>query len=398
MSATLSRRKALTFGLGGLVGCAATVDDEAPSRTASQALTLPTGADPTGVTSSHAAFRCALEWLRDHGGGTLYVPRGRYTFTSPVGLIDFASGLSAAGVRVVGEGASTELCPVGLGGQMLFSFANANDRIVLDGLSFLGSGTGALDLTPDVGMIVFASYCQGGLAIQNCTFGGLRAASPEWGGLVAVRLTDLVVRGTHFNGCATEHGAIYAYDWKAVLIEDTQCLDFYTRNGVNHCKTAGGNSSWIHLTNSNGDPVNRGASEGTAILRSCRFDEGAVPQILIDPGDESRIERVLIEDCSLNVSAAAGGAGILARNVDLLTIRRTRTGYAPGGANPGLDLYGCDVAELEHVRALAGASVIRADAATQYLHLRDCSFGALDSAAAVTEVTTKGVTTRTVLP
>ena len=69
-------------------------------------------------------------------------------------------------------------------------------------------------------------------------------------------------------------------------------------------------------------------------------------------------------------------------------VRRVHASWGTG--RHAIDLVDCDVAELEHV--YAAGTIIRADAATQYLHLQDCT-GTVDSSAVVTRQTVKGVTT-----
>ena len=202
-------------------------------------------------------------------------------------------------------------------------------------------------------------------------------------------LADLIVRDSHFNGSAGV-AAIRVYEMRSVLVENTQFLDYHSCNGEGHSKTGGGNGCWIWLDKPNGAPSTQNAgNQGSAIIRGCRFDEGAQPQIRIESPEGGRVGRVLIEDCNVNVSPAAGGCGIYAKGVDRLSVRRVHASWGTG--QHAVDLVDVDVAEFEHV--YASGTAIRADAATQYLHLQDCTVGTLDSAAAVTRVTVKGVTT-----
>lgn len=380
MTDILTRRKALLAGFGGLAACAAPVGVEVTGST-SQALTL-TGADPTGATSSHEAFSCALEWLRDHGGGALYVPRGRYTFCEPCTMIDL-TGL-AGGIRMAGDGAGTEIRPVGMSGQTLFQFHNATDRISFENLSFLGNSDTTSEV--DIGTLLYGSYCHGGFEFTRCAFGGVRASAH----LIMTNLADLVVRDSHFNGSAAGSAVIRAYEWKNVLVENVTALDYHSCNGEGHSKTGGGNSSWLWIDKPNGQPSTQNASnQGSVVVRGCRFDEGAAPQIRIESVEGGRIGRVCIEDTNINVSPAAGGVGVYAKGVDRLRIARVHASW--GTARHAIDLVDCDVAELEHV--YASGTIIRADEATAYLHLQDCTYSTLDSSAVVTRVTTKGVTT-----
>lgn len=344
------------------------------------------GADPTGAVSSHAAFSAALECLRDNRGGTFYVPAGRYKFTAPITSINFL-GSYASGIRVVGDGDATELRPVGRVGQRLFQFHNAGSRISFADLSFVGEGEPS---TVDVGTLVHASYCMGGLELERVTVCGIRSNLP---GTISIYAADLTMRGCYFGGSAASGGAaVYTDQWRNVLIEDCHFIDY---SKTHTSKLAGGNGTWIWLDSPNGDPTDATAlSQGSAVIRMCRLDEGASPQIRIDP-TENRVDRVLVEDCNLNVSGVTGGlGGVYLRRVDHARVQRTRCSW--GNSNSfnsiAVNIVECDVAELEHVRAVAGAKVIRADALTKYVHLRDCTYGVLDSSAECTRTTRRGVT------
>lgn len=389
----LSRRSALTSLFGGLAGCTlptspTSTDIEVKSddlRLSTPLSVLDFGADRTGATSSHGAFTKALEYLRDNRGGALYVPRGRYKFTTGIPLMNLDN--LAGGIKIYGDGAATEILPSNMAGQILFWIGNSASRVTFEDLTFLGNQVAS---TTDIGCLIYASYCHGGLEVNRCTFAGLKC---NLSGLVYPNVSDLVMRGCHFGGNSALYANVYGYEWRNVLIEDCRFIDFYQIYGENHQKTHAGNNYWIWMDRPNSNIQTQTAAEhGTLILRNLRLDEGASPQIRIDPVGGNRIERVLIEDVNINVSPMTNGwGGILVKNTDRVEIKRTRCSYAIGYTDRvAVRIENCDVVELENVRAVGGAQVIMADAATQYLHLKDCIYGSLQSQAQVTQLTNKG--------
>lgn len=353
-------------------------------------LDAPFCADPTGEASSHVAFGAALAYLRDNRGGVLFVPRGRYTFTHPIASVNLLN--KGAGVSIVGEGSATELRPLGIGNAPLFRFDNAADRVVLSNLAVIGDGVAS---HADCGAVVYASYCHGGIEISNVLFGGLRSDSGDYLGLIDAYLTDVTIRATQFGGCAHTHvngAAVHAYEFRNVLIEDTRFIDYLVINGDGHAKTGAGNSCWVRVERPNKGALETASEHGSIVIRTSRFDEGAFPQVRIDAGDGQRIDRAVIEDCNVNVSPASNGLGMLVSGVDHVSVRRMRFGWG-NGSSVAIRVQDCDVVELEHVKAVAGSPRIIADAATKYIHLRDCVYGTLESSAECTRKTRRGITT-----
>lgn len=383
----VSRRAALAMLV--LAACAPSLSSIKEHVSMISVLDAPFCADPTGATSSHVAFGAALAHLRDNRGGVLFVPRGRYMFTHPIASVNLLN--RGAGIMIVGEGSATEICPRQIGNAPLFRFDNAADRIVLSHFAVLGDGVGA---HADCGAVVYASYCHGGLEVSNVLFGGLRSDSGDYLGLVDAYLSDVSIRASGFLGCAHTHvngAAVHAYEFRNVLVEDTRFIDYLAINGENHTKTGFGNSCWVRVEQPNKGVQESALEHGSIALRMCRFDEGGFPQVRIDAGTGQRIDRAVIEDCNVNVSPASNGLGVLVSGVDHVTVRRTRFGWGNGNSI-AIRVSDCDVVEFEHVKAVAGSPRIIADAATKYLHLRDC-IGTVESNAACTKRTCRGVTT-----
>lgn len=369
--------------LFGVAGCAVQADPAKPEisehsdelRQSIPLSVLDFGADRSGGTSSHRAFSLALEYLRDNRGGVLYVPRGTYKFTAPLTFLNLNT--YTGGIRIVGDGDGTEILP-SVPGVPLFQFHNAPERISFSDLAFVGSGSGS---TVDVGSLIHASYCHAGLEIDRCTFSNIRS---NLAGTISTNLTDLVLRGSHFGGCAGL-ASVYSTEVRNTLIEDCRFIDYDSRAP----KTGHGNGVWIHIDKPNGGST--ALEQGSCILRGLRLDEGASPQIHIG-SDDVRYENVLVEDITVNVSGVTGGlGGLYAKNIENLSVKRSRFAWGRGGRDVvAVNLSNVGVAELEYVKATDVTQVIRADALTQYLWIKDCSYGILQSQAQRTRIEVKG--------
>ena len=398
------RRQMLLGGLGGLV---ATVGTTTGAQAKGVALTEPAGwpqrggpmsvrefgARGTGLVDDSPAFDAALAFMA-RSGGSLYIPAGQYRIDRPLQSINLLN--QAAGVRFFGDGPASEIRPNRLRDR-LFRFDNVHERVSFEDVAFVGNGVGA---EADCAAIAYAAYCSAGIEFTRCAFAGLRSDSTDYRGLIDTYAADIEVHKCYFGGSAHSSGAmIHASEFGAIAVTHSTFIDYMTTGSVAHTKTSAcASASWIWISTPNAGASQTAAEQSSIVVRQCLFDEGALRGIDLDPEGGARIERALVEDCNFNVNGVTWAAGLRARNVDRLAVRRARFSGLGSRQRDAVQLEAVDVADLEHVVAVAGAPRLRADAATQYWSLRDCAIPVIASQAARARIEDKGVVTTFPVP
>ena len=347
------------------------------------------GADPTGVTDQSPVFDRALAYINAHGG-SLYVPAGYYRMASPCAAIALTN--KSSGLRMFGDGASTQLLVDDIGDNRLFDFANNTaDRIVFHDLAFRSysqSPIGPLDPAQiDCGSLITVTGSPiGGLCLERCSFIALAAAETDaHRGLVEARGgTRVAISDCTFGGCCAGPGSIvYVTDPSNVVVERTTFIDYFaTIDGTAWGKSTG-RLAWILVE----APTLPGG--GRVFVKDCFFDEGAAWHVRIgDLVTDERFASVWIEGCYSNVGNAASGH--LIQFTDQANIVRSTFAWAVS-LRPAITLFGVTQGTVDQCTMLMGATDIVADASTERVLVKDTSGYTLASSATYTTIEREGI-------
>lgn len=370
-------------GSTGLAGAAGSSGPTGPAGEAALAdclNVLDFGAVGDGVTNNKAAFDAAFAAALAPGGSrTVCVPTGNYVFTQPLALINVAEG----NLRIKGEGSSSRLLPRLIGDSPLFWVGNSQGGIEFDHLMFAGD---EIATNADCAAIIYATTVVGGLRIHDCIIAGIRSSSQTYLGLIHTFGSDVIIKDVNSGGCCHDFGAglLYCTEWRQIEVLRTQCIDFF--NGF--AKTFIGNAQWIIIAKPNdGGGTWNGGWQATTIIRECRFDEAASPQITVAPAvGEEHAKMILIEDCNFNVSPRSGGESVVITRAVNVEIRRTRFGWSDTNANGAITLSEVQNAFIEHCLAFSAngppaALQLRADSTVDSLTVRNCQIEEIVSTA-----------------
>src|ERR1051325_1649998 len=356
------------------------------------------GANGDGVTDDGPAFQSALDALAEAGGGTLFVPGGRYFIASPI-IKDFSG--SNASITIQGVPSDTMPAPPTATGDQLsftldlvseiipatgsvdsaFSLSNLHD-LTVEHLAFTGRESEITDayVTLNFSDITAAT-------IYHCEFYGISTfglVAGEGGGNVirAVR-SDLTIQQSSVLGSTANSGAyagvVKNVDWKGFTISNSIFLDygqgaFYGKMGL------GAPLSWINFGNQADKTPESPRRE--IVVKDTFLDEGgwigitAYPQRW-DPPFE--IDLLYISGLKMTVSNF-GTAGNQLYDVKNVLIENSHYGWSHN-TGAAVDIYRSGHAILDKLTCVASADRIRADARTDRLTVINSEFEDLDSLA-----------------
>lgn len=363
------------------------------------------GAVGDGVTNDGPAFQAALDQLLVSGGGTLFVPAGRYFVGTPVAK-DFSS-LSDGGVKIHGVPSTTMPAPPSAPGNELSQGLNLPSEIIIatgsdhvaftlanlaelsfEHLTFIGRPTEVNDA-----LITLYLTNIDKAKIHHCEFYGLSSITPSpvlgGGNIVRAVQSELTIELSVFLGCTGNSGAYGAVVenlfWRKFSISNSIFLDYGIRPGFFSKTGLAAPLSWIDIGNSSATTPEDPRRE--FVVRDTFLDEGGWVGISAFPyrwGPTGRIDLLYISGLKMNVSNVATNGHYLFDIANIM-VENSHYGWSHN-AYAALDLYRSENIILDRLTCIAHADRIRVDSLTGRLTVVNSVYGGLDSEAQVTNV------------
>lgn len=360
------------------------------------------GAVGDGVTDDGPALQNALNAIADAGGGTLFVPAGRYAIITPVQK-DF-SGL-AASVTILGVESLTPIPPADSDGEAMtqgldltseFAPKTGDQAVAINitGLrSFLIKDIGFIG-TPDVftdALVTLGLNDVDEAIVRHCEFYGL-SSTVEGGAIVQSLRSRLHLEQSLFLGDAGDSSlgtsVVQNIEWKGITLVDTIFMDYGQRPELYGKLDFGTPFSWVSIGNAAQPGSDSPRRE--AVIRNVFFDEGAFIALSAIPyrylPDSAPIDLVYVSGLYMNVSNL-NASGHYLYGVDHLLIENSHYGYSHA-ADSAINLLSVGNAILDQVECGASSNRIRADAATGKLTVINSIYTYLDSESPATRVIT----------
>lgn len=352
------------------------------------------GATGDGVTDDGPAFQKALDTLADAGGGTLFIPAGKYVIATPVAK-DFsglASSITITGVEsltmpapptaggdqlCLGLGLTSEIYPRTGFDQVALSISGLRNLVVKE-LGFIGTEGARTDAAVTL-LMTDIDKAQ----LKHNEFYGLITLYPG-GAIVEAIRTDLEISLSKFLGSTATSGfyipVVENREWRGVTVTDTTFLDYGTRELFSKTGIAAP-ISWINIGNA--APPTSTSPRREVVLRNVFLDEGgywgftSLPYRNLPPS--APIDLIYVTGLVMNVSNFDQFGHNLydARRV---LIEKSRYGYSQN-AMAAIALRNIGNAILDKLECVADADHIFADHDTGTLTVINSIFAQLDSTA-----------------
>jgi len=360
------------------------------------------GAVGDGATDAGPALQSALDAMGEAGGGTLFVPAGRYAIVTPVqkNFTGLASDISILGVESL-----TPVPPPNAGGDELTrgldlqsEFAPRTGEnavaITITGLqSFLIKDITFIG-TPDVDTDAWITLSLADVreaTIKHCEFYGLSSVEDGGAILQGVR-SGLEVSQSVFLGSTCSSGyyssVVQNIEWKKVTIADTVFADFGQRAELYGKLHIVPPFSWIGIGNA--AAVQPDSPRREAVIRNVFLDEGGFSGLSSLPYRyqpvSAPIDLIYVSRLYMNVSNL-GFSGNYLYGPQRVLIEDSHYGWSHN-ADSAINLLGAGNAILDRVECSASANRIRADAATGKLTVINSVYAFLDSESPLTRVVT----------
>jgi hypothetical protein len=357
------------------------------------------GAAGDGSTDDGPALKAALDALRTAGGGTLFVPAGRYAIVTPISK-DF-TGVSAP-VTISGVVSNTQVPPPTATGQQ---FSHGLDltteflprtgtsgimlrlsglrNVVINDIAFVGTPDATTDA---VNTLAFVDVEDA--TVNHCEFYGL--ASLVGSDVIAVR-SKLKISRSVFLG-STANSGVYAsvvqnLEWKGFTIEEAVFLDYGQRPELFGKTGVAAPLAWVELGNA--AAVTNDSPRREAVFRSVFLDEGGRDGITSLPGrypdpPSAPIDLVYVTNLHMNVSNL-GSSGHYLSGLRAALVESSAYGWSHN-CDAAINLVNVGDAILDRVETTASATRLRADSSTSRLTVIDSVYQDLASSAAQTFV------------
>ena len=352
------------------------------------------GAVGDGVTDDGPAFQSALDALAAAGGGTLFVPEGKYAIVTPVAK-DF-TGL-AASISIVGVESLTPVAPPSAGGYELSKgldllsevyprtgeqqdaiFIKGLSNLVVKDIAFVGTSTVVTDAATTLSLSDI-----GKIQVKHSEFYGL--ATLTGGGIVMAVRSDLEITQCKFLGSTATSGfyipVVQNIEWYGINVSDTTFLDYGQRPELFSKTGYAAPISWINIGNA--AQTSNLSPRREVVLRNVFLDEGAYWGLSSLPyrytPQSAPIDLIYVSNLEMNVSNL-GTVGHNLWNADRLFIEKSRYGWSHNAlAAIGLNNIGATI--LDQLKLEADADLIFADARSGELTVINSTNVHLDSAA-----------------
>ena len=360
------------------------------------------GAVGDGAADDGPALQDALDAMAESGGGTLFVPAGRYAIITPVHK-DF-TGL-ASDISILGVESLTPVPPANSNGQtlgrgldLLSEFAPRTgvsgisiditglQTFLIKDITFIGTpgvNTDAL-ITLQLNEVREAT-------IRHCEFYGLSSLI-EGGAIVQSVRSGLNLEQSVFLGCTGNSGVkvpvLQNLEWKSIAIADAIFLDYGVRAELYGKLDLASPFSWINIGNA--AALASDSPRREVVIRNVFLDEGALnglsslPQLYLPTS--APIDLLYISGLYMNVSNLNASGNYL-YGLERVLIENSHYGWSHN-ADSAINLLHVGNAILDQVECGASADRIRADSATGNLTVIDSVYNHLDSLAQTTRVIT----------
>jgi Pectate lyase superfamily protein/Carboxypeptidase regulatory-like domain len=338
------------------------------------------GAVGDGVADDGPAFQSALDALAAAGGGTLFVPKGKYSIATPVAK-DF-TGL-ASSITIIGVESLTPVAPPSAPGselskgldllsevyprtgdqQVAFSIKGLSNFLVKD-IAFVGTATVVTDAFTTLELTDIQKA-----QIKHSEFYGL--ATMTGGGIVVAERSDLEITQCKFLGSTATSGlyipVVQNLEWFGITVTDTTFLDYGQRPELFSKTGYAASISWINIGNA--AKTTNLSPRREVVLRNVFLDEGAFWGLSSLPyrytPQSAPIDLIYISNLEMNVSNF-GQYGHTFYNADRVFIEKSRYGWSHNAA-AAMALLNIGAAILDRLTLEASADHIVADSLTQEL-------------------------------
>jgi Calx-beta domain-containing protein/carboxypeptidase family protein/pectate lyase-like protein/uncharacterized protein DUF4214 len=357
------------------------------------------GATGNGTTNDGPALQAALDALANAGGGTLFVPAGRYAIVTSV-FKDF-SGL-AQNVTIQGVESSTPVPPPTAPGEDLsqsldlvsefYPRTGTQQALSIKGLqSFLIKDlafVGTPNINSDAAVTLNIDRVEDAV-VSHCEFYGLATQADE-GAIVKGIASRLTIERSVFLGCtarsALNTSVVQNSSWKGITVTEAVFIDYGQRPELFTKTNLSPALSWINI--SNAAPPDHNFPRREISIKSVFLDEGAIYGITSVPNPSqvtsAPIDLLYITGLFMNVSNLNASGHHLADLKGLL-IENSHYGWSQRAEN-AIDIINIDNAILDRIECVASADRIRADATTDRLTVINSIYDDLESAAQITTV------------
>ena len=355
------------------------------------------GAVGDGITNDGPALQAALDALAAAGGGTLFVPEGKYAITTLVmkNFAGLASSITIKGVESLkavsppsapgaelAEGLDlvSEIYPrtgETTGAIGIFGLKN----LVIKDIAFVGTPGANTDARNTL-LLMDIDKAQ----LRHSEFYGLSTLTG--GSIVNAQRTDLEITQCKFLGSTATSG-LYApvvqnLEWYGITVSDSVFLDYGSRPELFGKTGLGAAISWINIGNA--APVTNHSPRREVVIRNTFLDEGGYWGISSLPfrysPPSAPIDLIYITGLEMNVSNF-GQYGHMFFDPQRVFIENSRYGWSHDAA-AAIALANVDTAILDRLKCEADADHITADANTGELTVINSTYTQLDSFAQVT--------------
>jgi len=350
------------------------------------------GATGDGITDDAPAFQKALDTLAAAGGGTLFIPAGKYVIATPVSK-NF-TGL-ASSITIMGVESLTMPAPPSAGGDQLclgldlptevyprtglnhvaMSISGLQNLVIKD-IAFVGTPT----VVTDAAITILLTDIDKAQLTHNEYYG--LATLADGGSIIEAVRTDLEISLSKFLGSTATSGGylplVQNLEWRGVTVTDTTFLDYGTRELYGKTGIAAP-ISWINIGNA-APPTNH-SPRREVVLRNVFLDEGGFWGFTSLPyrytPQSAPIDLIYVTGLVMNVGNFDQVGHLLydARNV---FIEKSRYGWSQN-ARAAVDLRNVGTAILDQLTCIADADHIFADADTNKLTVINSTYAQLDS-------------------
>jgi hypothetical protein len=353
------------------------------------------GAVGDGVVDDGPAFQKALDALAAAGGGTLFIPEGKYVIATPV-YKNFSG--SASSIEIIGVESLTPVAPptalahdlaAGLDllsevyprtgeTQMAIAVVGLRSLVVKD-IAFVGTPTAITDAA----VTLFLSDIDKA-QIKHSEFYGL-ATFAGYGGIVESVRSDLEITQSKFLGCTATSGLyipiVENLEWRGLTVSDTTFLDYGLRPELYGKMGYAAPVSWINIGNA--APPTNNSPRREVVLRNVFLDEGGYWGLTSFPSRYSPpsapIDLIYITGLVMNVSNF-NTVGHLLYDARRVFIENSRYGWSHN-ASAAVALFNVGTGILDHLSCVADADRIYADSTTGELTVINSTYATLDSSA-----------------
>lgn len=356
------------------------------------------GAVGDGVADDAQAFRDALDALATAGGGTLFIPEGKYVIATPV--IKNFTGL-ASSITITGVESSTPVPPPTAPGHILSlpldlpteiypRTGEENPAIRITGLknfvikeiAFVGTPTARTDASETLALGDIDKAL-----VKHCEFYGLSTLAVGGSIVVAVR-SNLEITQSKFLGTTATSGGylpvVQNLEWKSITVTDTIFLDYGLRPELFSKTFLAAPISWINIGNAAQPTPDSPRRE--VLIRNVFLDEGGFWGLSSMPfrylPQTAPIDLVYVTGLKMNVSNFFQYGHHL-HGIDRVFVEKSRYGWSQNAA-AAINLIDVGSAIVDQVVCEADADRIHADADTNELTVINSTYGELLSFAQIT--------------